>query len=150
MYAGVSNDAVGNGFGFNNGLLNNGGLGNDLATDNGFHRDFTHGLSSDGYVTDVDPNAFNNGLSPFQVQQDQRNAAALTNFRDPGCQGNDPYWCASYVRQFMAGQQGNFGGRQYNPSGPMQPPSQGTCASLQESLLRADHRCCHTVRNAGC
>lgn len=135
-YAGPLNDPLAGGF--NSGFgLNNGALGTDLATDNGFHRDFTHGLSSDGYVTDIDPNANNNGLSPFQVQQDQRNAAALTNFRgnaasssqrmcivDPNCQGNDPYWCSSYVRQFMSGQQGTFGGRQYNPSTPMQPPSQ--------------------------
>ena len=71
--------------------------------------------------------------------------------------GADPYWCADYVREYVAWKKnydnlhlevGGVGDETWNDKNAA--VFQGVCLTLRESLARSDHGCCNAVRGAGC
>uniref|UniRef100_A0A7E4W9Y0 WW domain-containing protein n=1 Tax=Panagrellus redivivus TaxID=6233 RepID=A0A7E4W9Y0_PANRE len=80
---------------------------------------------------------------PQVVQQDQQ---AMQAYTDQNCSGTDPYWCQNYVSQFMLWQ------TQFDAPGSSgnNAPNNSVCQALAQSLQYSEHRCCQTVRQAGC
>uniref|UniRef100_A0A914E0W5 VWFA domain-containing protein n=1 Tax=Acrobeloides nanus TaxID=290746 RepID=A0A914E0W5_9BILA len=79
-----------------------------------------------------------NPNSPNYQQVLQQDQQALQAYQDPNCSGQDPYWCAQYVQDFLNGLV------QYD-----QTPQQAACQQLVSSLQFSDNRCCQAVRANG-
>ncbi|VDM26110.1 unnamed protein product [Toxocara canis] len=60
-------------------------------------------------------------------------------FADEACDRPDPYWCQSYVEEYMNWQ------FDFNHAS-----MQIACSQLRDSLFYADNRCCQSVRARGC
>ncbi|KHN80965.1 hypothetical protein Tcan_15640 [Toxocara canis] len=69
----------------------------------------------------------------------RQNEQAINIYRDEACDRPDPYWCQSYVEEYMNWQ------FDFNHAS-----MQIACSQLRDSLFYADNRCCQSVRARGC
>uniref|UniRef100_A0A8R1XY20 DOMON domain-containing protein n=1 Tax=Onchocerca volvulus TaxID=6282 RepID=A0A8R1XY20_ONCVO len=80
-----------------------------------------------------------NPSSPNYTAVLRQNQEALSKYEDFSCTLPDPYWCESYVKQYIHWQQ------TYNNLSILR-----ICVPLKTSVANADNRCCQAVRSIGC
>ncbi|OZC12076.1 hypothetical protein X798_00595 [Onchocerca flexuosa] len=80
-----------------------------------------------------------NPSSPNYTAVLRQNQEALSKYEDSSCTLPDPYWCKSYVKQYVSWQQ------TYNNLSIVR-----ICEPLKTSVANADNRCCQAVRSIGC